>query len=129
VCGDPGGKTLSSKLTKKEGECMTKNLASFLIVLTFLVAPFVSLAQSPGTEKSVANLNTADIADESIVVLSTDQSGVAGYVHQQYAFLCFGQWEIVDHYGAPIDPKDRNLLLSERRMCSQRAFSDDGSEE
>jgi hypothetical protein len=113
----------------KQGECMTKKLASFLIVLTFLVAPFVSLAQSPSTEKSVANLNTADIADESIVVLSTDQSGVAGYVHQQYAFLCFGQWEIVDHHGVSIDAKDRNVLLSESRMCSQRAFSDQGSED
>jgi hypothetical protein len=108
---------------------MTKKLAGVFIVLTFLAVPFVSLAQSPGAEKSVANLNLADIADESIVVLSTDQSGVAEYVHQQYAFLCFGQWEIVDHYGAPIDPKDQNILLSERRMCSQRTFSDDGSED
>jgi hypothetical protein len=105
---------------------MTKKLAAF-IVLTFLLVPFASLAQSP--TGSSGNLKVADIADESIVVLSTDQSGVAGYVHQQYAFLCFGQWEIVDHYGAPIDPKDQNILRSERRLCSQRTFGDDGSEE
>jgi hypothetical protein len=108
---------------------MSKKLIGFLIVLTLAVVPFVSFAQSPGAEKSVANLNIADIADESIVVLSTDQSGVAGYVHQQYAFLCSGQWEIIDHYGAPIDPKDRSVLLSERRMCSQRTFSDHGSDD
>jgi hypothetical protein len=108
---------------------MTKKLGGFFIVLTFLAVPFVSLAQSPTAEKSVANLNIADIADASIVVLSTDESGVAGYVHQQYAFLCFGQWEIVDHYGASIDAKDQNVLLSEHRMCSQRTRSDEGSEE
>jgi len=107
---------------------MKKKLA--FIILTFLLVPFVALAQSPAaSQRSIESLSIADVADESIIVLSTDQSGVAGYVHQQYAFFCSGQWEVVDHYGAPIDPKDRNVLLSERRMCSQRTFSDDGSEE
>jgi hypothetical protein len=108
---------------------MRKKLTGFLIVLSLVVVPLVSLAQSPGAQKPVANLNIADVADESIVVLSTDQSGVAGYVHQQYAFFCSGQWEIIDHYGAPIDPKDPAVLLSERRMCSQRTFSDEGSDD
>jgi hypothetical protein len=107
---------------------MSKKLTGFLIVMT-LVVPFVSFAQSPGGQKSVANLNIADIADESIVVLSTDQSGVTGYVHQQYAFYCSGEWEIIHHYGAPIDPKDPAVLLSERRMCSQRTFSGEGSDD
>ncbi|HSE85860.1 MAG TPA: hypothetical protein VLJ79_06550 [Candidatus Binatia bacterium] len=106
---------------------MIKKLAAF-IVLTFLLVPFASLAQSP-TGSGSGNLKLADIADESIVVLSTDQGGMAGYVHQQYAFRCFGQWEIVDYYGAPIDPKDRNILRTERRLCSQRTFGDDGSED
>jgi hypothetical protein len=100
------------------------------IVLTFLVVPYVAFAQSPaGSQRSIDSLSIADVADESIVMLSTDQSGVAGYVHQQYAFFCSGRWEVVDYYGAPIDPKDQEVLLSERRMCSQRTFSDDGSDE
>jgi hypothetical protein len=108
---------------------MRKKLTGLLIVLSLVVVPVISSAQSPGAQKSVANLNIADIADESIVVLSTDQSGVAGYVHQQYAFFCSGQWETIDYYGAPIDPKDPAVLLSERRMCSQRTFSDEGSDD
>lgn len=107
---------------------MKKKLA--FIILTFLFVPFVALAQSPaGSQRSIESLSIADVADESIIVLSTDQSGVAGYVHQQYAFFCSGQWEVVDYYGAPIDPKDPAVMLSERRMCSQRTFSGEGSDD
>jgi hypothetical protein len=107
---------------------MAKKLAAF-IVLTFLVVPFVSLAQSASPAKSIENLSVADIAEDSIVVLSKEETGVPGYVRQQYAFNCFGELQVTDYYGAPIDPKDPKVVGFERKMCSQRYFSDDGSEE
>ena len=107
---------------------MTKKLVTF-IILTFLLVPFASLAQSPaGTRKSIQDLSVADVADDSIVVLSQEETGVPGYVYQKYAFLCFGQFRLVDHYGAPIDPKDPNTLRFERQMCSKQEHADDGSD-
>jgi hypothetical protein len=104
---------------------MIKKLLVFTI-LTFLLVPFASFAQSPA--KSIEDLSVADVADDSIVVLSQEETGVPGYVYQKYAFLCFGQFRLVDHYGAPIDPKDPNVLRFERQMCSKQEFADDGSD-
>jgi hypothetical protein len=107
---------------------MIKKLAAF-IVLTFLVVPFASLAQSPaGTEKSIQSLSATDIADDSIVVISQEETGVPGYVRQQVASVCFGEVQITDYYGAPLDPKDEKAVLFERQMCAQRTFADDGSD-
>jgi hypothetical protein len=103
---------------------MIRKLAAF-IVLTFLAVPFASLAQSPaGTEKSIQSLSAADIADDSIVVLSKEETGVPGYVNQKYAFNCLGELTIVDYYGAPLDPKDPSTLRFERQLCSPRFFDD-----
>jgi hypothetical protein len=101
---------------------MIKKLALF-VVLIFLAVPFVSLAQSTG--KSIQNLSAADIPDDSIVVLSKEESGVPGYVNQKYAFNCFGELTVVDYYGPPLDPKDPNTLRFERQMCAPRFFGDD----
>ena len=47
------------------------------IVVTFLAVPFASFAQSPSTlEKSIENLSVTDIADDSIVVLSQEETGI-----------------------------------------------------
>ena len=108
---------------------MIKKLAAF-IVLTFLVVPYASLAQSPaGAGKSIENLSAADVADDSIVVLSSEETGVAGYVHQKYAFLCLGEVAFVDHYGAPIDSNDQSILLREQQICAKRQLDDDTSED
>ncbi len=108
---------------------MTKKIAAF-IVLAFLMVPFGSLAQSPaGATKSIEDLNSADTADDSITVLSTEDTGVAGYVHQKYAFLCLGELRLVDHYGAPIDPQDQGVLEFERQMCSRQQHNDSDSSE
>ena len=101
---------------------MIKKLALF-IVLAFLVVPFSSMAQSPG--KSSQNLSAADFAEDSIVVLSKDETGVPGYARQQVAMNCFGELQVIDYYGAPVDPKDRNVILNERRMCAKLIFGDD----
>ena len=107
---------------------MTKKLVA-LIIFTLLLVPFASLAQNPaGTGKSIQDLNVADVAEDSIVVLSQEETGVPGYVHQKYAFLCYGQLRLIDYYGAPLDPKDPNAVRFERQMCSQQEYKNDGSD-
>jgi hypothetical protein len=87
------------------------------------------LAQSPASPgKSIQDLSVSDVADDSITVLSKDDTGVPGYVHQAYAFNCFGELQLIDYYGAPLDPKDPNVLRLERQMCSQRFFGDDADD-
>jgi hypothetical protein len=106
------------------GECMIRKTAAF-IVLAFLVLPFGALAQSPsGSANSIENLNVADIGDDSIVVLSKEETGVPGYVHQKYAYACFGELNLVDYYGAAFESNDRNILEIERSMCSRQHFND-----
>jgi hypothetical protein len=100
-----------------------------LVVLALLVMPFASLAQSPAAPaKSIQDLSATDVADDSITVLSKGDTGVPGYVHQQYAFLCFGVLQLTDYYGVPLDPKDENALRLERQMCAKQHFADDGSD-
>ena len=107
---------------------MMKKMCAF-IFLAFLAVPFASFAQSPSSpEKSIENLSVPDIADDSIVVLSTEETGVPGYVHQKYAFHCFGELKLVDYYGAAFDPKDKDVLQFERAMCARQQNNDyDGS--
>jgi len=107
---------------------MIKKFAAF-IFLTVLIPPFASFAQSPaGSAKSIQDINLADVADDSIVMLSSEDTGVPGYVHQKYAFLCAGELRLVDHYGGPIDPKDPSAIQFERQMCAQQQHADDGSD-
>jgi len=103
---------------------MIKKMA-VCVVLAFLLVPFVSMAQSPvSSEKSVANLNVADIPDDSIVVLSQEETGVPGYVHQKYAFNCLGELKLVDYYGSALDPNDKDVLRFERTMCIRQQMND-----
>ena len=108
---------------------MMKKMFAF-IVLAFLAVPFVSLAQSPSSpERSIENLNVADIPSNSIVVLSQEETDVAGYFHQKYAFRCLGELKLVDYYGPAFDPKDRDVLWFERIMCARQQNNDyEGSE-
>jgi hypothetical protein len=108
---------------------MMKKMFAF-IVLAFLAVPFVSLAQSPTSpERSIENLNVADIPSNSIVVLSQEETDVAGYFHQKYAFRCLGGLKLVDYYGPAFDPKDRDVLWFERIMCARQQNNDyEGSE-
>ena len=92
--------------------------AAAFIVLAFLAVPFASFAQSP------SSLTVTDIADDSILVLSKEETGVPGYVHQKYAFNCFGQLKLVDYYGSAFDLKDKDVLQFERMMCSRQQNND-----
>jgi hypothetical protein len=108
---------------------MMKKMVGF-IVLAFLAVPVASFAQSPSSpEKSIENLNVADIPSYSIVVLSKEETDVAGYFHQKYAFRCLGELKLVDYYGPAFDPKDRDVLWFERMMCARQRNNDyEGSE-
>jgi hypothetical protein len=101
------------------------------IVVAFMAVPFVSFAQSPSTpEKSIEDLSVTDIADDSIVVLSQEDTGVSGYVHTKYALNCLGELKLVDYYGAAFDPNDKDALQFERAMCARQQNNDyDGSSE
>src|SRR5499433_2032849 len=102
------------------GKYMMKNILAF-IVLAFLAVPFVALAQS---SISLETLNAVDIPPGSIVVLSQEETGLPGYIHQKYAFSCLGELRLVDYYGSAFDPKDQDVLEFERTMCSRQKFND-----
>jgi hypothetical protein len=108
---------------------MMKKMVAF-IVLAFLAVPFASFAQSPSSpEKSIENLNVTDIPNDSIVVLSKEDTGEPGYVHETYAFNCLGELKLVDYYGSAIDPKDKDVIQFERMMCARQQNNDyEGSE-
>ena len=87
--------------------------AAAFIVLAFLAVPFASFAQSPSSpEKSIENLTVTDIADDSIFVLSTEETGVPGYVHEKYAFNCFGELKLVDYDGSAFHLKEKDVSSS-----------------
>ena len=103
---------------------MMKNIFAF-IVLAFLAVPFVSLAQSPSSpEKSIEDLNVVAIPEDSIVVLSQEETGEPGYVHEKYAFYCLGELRLVDYYGSAFSAKDQDVLEFERIMCSRQKMND-----
>jgi len=98
---------------------MTKIFA--FIILAFLAVPFVALAQS---SISLETLNAMDIPQNSIVVLSQDETGIPGYIHQKYAFNCLGELRLVDYYGSAFDPKDQDVLQFERTLCARQQMND-----
>jgi len=49
-----------------------------------------------------APVRNVDIPQDSIVVLSQEETGLSGYIHQKYAFSCLGELRLVDYYGAPL---------------------------
>jgi hypothetical protein len=108
-----------------------KKMVAF-IVPAFLAVPVASFAQSPSSpEKSIENLSVTDIPEDSIVVLSKEETDIPGYLHEKYAFRCLGELRLVDYYGAafPFDPKDQNVLQFERMMCARQQNTDyEGSE-
>jgi hypothetical protein len=93
-----------------------------VLVVIILFAPAVSLAQESGTATSIETLNLADIADDSIVVLSKIESGIPGVVNVKYAYVnsvCSGGVQLVDYYGSEFDSNDRSLRRSEVQRCSE----------
>ena len=97
-----------------------KKMVGF-IVLAFLAVPFASFAQSPWG--SIENLG-AYVPEDWIVVLSREETGVPGYVHEKYVFNCLGELKLVDYYGSAFDPRDKNVIQFERAMCARQQNND-----
>lgn len=97
------------------------------IVVAFLVVPVPSFAQSSSSpEMSIGDLIFAeDIADDSIEVLSTEETEISGYTHQEPVFRCLGELRLVGYYGSVFDPKDQDILQFEpMMMCSPQLHND-----
>ena len=101
-----------------------------LVLLAILALATESFAQSSNSSgKSTNEINIADIPEGSIIVLSTEDTDVPGYVHQRYAYNCFGTTQLVDYYGSAFDPKDASVLSRERGICVRQHFNlDDGQQ-
>ena len=87
--------------------------------LAFGIATVIFLLPA-GTQAQSRSPATSDVTNGSIVIISQEETGVPGYVHTTYAFVdqaCGAQ--IVDHYGPSINPNEKELLLSEQRMCTE----------
>ena len=99
---------------------MMKKMFPFIVV-AFLAVPFASFAQSPWG--SIENLG-AYVPEDSIVVLSREETGEPGYVHEKYAFYCLGELRLVDYYGSAFDPKDQDVIQFERTLCVRQKMND-----
>jgi hypothetical protein len=99
---------------------MMKQMFAFIVV-AFLAVPFASFAQSPWGS---IEINVADIPEDSIVVLSKEETGEPGYIHEKYAFYCLGELRLVDYYGSAFDPKDQDVIQFERTLCARQKMND-----
>ena len=75
-------------------------------------------AKSYSPEKSIENLRVADIPEDSIVVLSKEETDLSGYFHEKYAFYCLGELRLVDYYGSAFDPKDQDSSALSANVCT-----------
>ena len=97
---------------------MLRKMGLIAVLMAILSLPLAAFAQDLSRSEDV---NTANVAHNSFVILSEEETEVPGYVHQRYAFVspaCPTGFHVVDHYGAPIDPNDASLQIRERSMCS-----------
>ena len=97
---------------------MITKIAVFIVFTAIFYLSAAAYAQDFG--RPAEALNIADTSNDTIVVISQEETGIPGYVHQKYAFVdqhCGGA-QIVDYYGAPIDPKDPSIHELENRICT-----------
>jgi hypothetical protein len=101
---------------------MIRKIGVIGVLLAMLSLPLKVYGQDLGRSEDV---NIANVAQNSLVILGEEETGVPGYVHQKYAFVsqaCRGGFQIIDYYGAPIDRNDPSLLVRERAMCSDNSW-------
>jgi hypothetical protein len=92
-----------------------------LIMMSFL--PALSHGQTRLATTSVEDIDASAFANGSIIIISAEETDTPGYFHTKYAYvdrLCGVQ--LVDRYGAPVDPRDKELMLVEQRMCTEFGF-------
>jgi hypothetical protein len=96
---------------------------SLAIVLAILLVPLSSYAEIRSTAR-FESLDTSTHPNGSIVVLNREETDAPGYVRTQYAFIdqnCGAQ--LVDHYGSPVDPNDKEIKQIEQRACMELAMN------
>ncbi len=101
---------------------MIRKIGVIGVLMAILSLPLVAYGQDPSRSEDV---NTANVANNSFVILSEEETDVPGYFHQRYAFVsqaCPAGFQIIDYYGAPIDRNDASLQIRERSMCSDLSF-------
>jgi hypothetical protein len=107
---------------------MIRKMSVLSVVMAILFLPVVAFSQNVGGRvNTIEDLNTGDIPNDSIVVLSEENTDIPGFVHEKYAFVdqdCPGGFQIVDHYGPPVDPRDPNLHQSEHAECNELRYRD-----
>ncbi len=72
--------------------------------------------------ESFKQVDKSAVPNGSIVILHEEETATPNYVHTQYAFIdqkCDAV--IVDYYGSPVDPNDRELKEFEQRVCTEIA--------
>ena len=90
---------------------------SIVLAISLLAS---SSAQSRGVVEAMKEIDISAHPNGSIVILNTEETGLPEYVHTQYAFIdqkCGAV--LVDRYGAPVDPNDKELKQVEQQMCSE----------
>jgi len=96
----------------------------FVIVLVISLMASNAYAQSRTPSGTLENIQASDHSNGSIVVISKEETDVPGYVRMQYAFVDQSCGAIlVDHYGPPINPNDKELKQVEQRMCTEIAMN------
>ena len=104
----------------------------FVALLISLAMPLALLAQSSGgAAKSIESLNFNDIAEDSVIVLSQDESGISGSFQIEYAYVdsaCADGVQLVRYNGPTVNTGDRALRMSERKLCSDRVYDSGGDD-
>ena len=104
---------------------MIRKMAAF-IVLAFLAVPFASLAQSPSSpEKSIESLSAMDISEDSIVVLSKEETRRARLRSCRSMHIIVAEnlsWLITT--APPLIRRTKDVLRFERQMCSRQQNND-----
>lgn len=96
----------------------------FALVLVISLLTSSSFAQSRTEAKSISDLNTSTLPNGSIVIFKTEETDSPGYVHTQYAFIDQSCGAVlVDRYGPPVIPDDKELKRVEQQMCTELAIN------
>jgi hypothetical protein len=101
---------------------MMRKIGLIGVIMAILSLPLAVYGQDLSRSEDI---NTENVPNNSFMVISEEETGVAGYVHQKYAFVsaaCPAGFQIIDYYGAPIDRNDASLQIRERSMCSDLSF-------
>jgi hypothetical protein len=99
----------------------TKSLG-FAIVLAIALFSANSFAQNRTAGESNQAINTSDPPNGAIVIIKSEATESPEYMHTQYVFLDQSCGAIlVDHYGPPVSPNDKELKQVEQRACTEIA--------